>query len=169
MFDPISTVIDGVAVRDKYVGLYDWNDGRVNDRLNTNVTFDTQIPEWKLIFTTSVQCMWLVRTKQLWKNGTPMSYISSEDGQLHDYTEESQQDKFLMQLVKTYNDAQFKPFTVPMSMVVNLKVTKEIGKFMRLSFFANKILDYLPDYTANGKVIRRNASPYFGVEAGFTI
>ena len=56
-----------------------------------------------------------------------------------------------------------------MSMVVNLKVTKEIGKFMRLSFFANKILDYLPDYTANGKVIRRNASPYFGVEAGFTI
>ena len=98
-----------------------------------------------------------------------MAHISSEDGQLHDYTEESQQDKYLMQLVKTYNDAQFKPFTVPMSMVVNLKVTKEIGKFMRLSFFANKILDYLPDYTANGKVIRRNASPYFGVEAGFTI
>lgn len=169
MFSPVSSVIDGQAVSDKYVGLYDWNDGRVNDRLNTNVTFDTQIPEWKLIFTTSVQCMWLIRTKLMEKNGMPVAYISSEDGLLHDYTSESQNDKFLMQLARTYNEDQFKPFTVPMSMVINLKVTKEIGKYMRLSFFANKILDYLPDYTANGKVIRRNASPYFGVEAGFTI
>lgn len=169
MYSPVTTVIDGTAVRDKYVGLYDWNEGRENDRLNTNVTFDTQIPEWKLIFTTSIQCMWMIRTKQMWKNGTPMVYISSEDGQLHAYTEDSQDDPYLMQLVRTYNEDQFKPFTVPMSMLINLKMTKEIGKYMRLSFFANKILDYLPDYTANGKVIRRNASPYFGVEAGFTI
>lgn len=169
MYSPVTTVIDGTAVRDKYVGLYDWNEGRENDRLNTNVTFDTQIPEWKLIFNTSVQCMWMIRTKQMWKNGTPMVYISSEDGQLHAYTEDSQDDPYLMQLVRTYNEDQFKPFTVPMSMLINLKMTKEIGKYMRLSFFANKILDYLPDYTANGKVIRRNASPYFGVEAGFTI
>ena len=113
--------------------------------------------------------MWMIRTKQMKKNGMPIAYISSEDGQLHDYTEESLNDPYLLQLARTYNDDQFKAFTVPMSMVVNLKVTKEIGKYMRLSFFANKILDYLPDYTANGRVIRRNASPYFGVEAGFTI
>lgn len=169
MFDAVSTVVNGQTVRNKYVGLYDWNDGRENDRLNTNVTFDTQIPEWKLIFTTSVQCMWMIRTKQMKKNGMPIAYISSEDGQLHDYTEESLNDPYLLQLARTYNDDQFKAFTVPMSMVVNLKVTKEIGRYMRLSFFANKILDYLPDYTANGRVIRRNASPYFGVEAGFTI
>lgn len=169
MFESVSAVIDNQPVREKYVGLYEWNEGRQNDRLNTNVTFDTQIPEWKLIFTTSVQCMWLVRTKLMWKNGTPKAYLSAEDGELHDYTADSANDPYLMQLVKSYNDDSFKPFTVPMSMIVNLKVTKEIGKYMRLSFFANKILDYLPDYTANGRVIRRNASPYFGVEAGFTI
>ncbi len=100
--------------------------------------------EWKLIFTTSVQCMWMIRTKQMKKNGMPIAYISSEDGQLHDYTEESLNDPYLLQLARTYNDDQFKAFTVPMSMVVNLKVTKEIGRYMRLSFFANKILDYLP-------------------------
>mgnify|MGYP002515449916 CR=1 FL=1 len=169
MYESVSAVIDNLPLREKYIGLYDWNDGRQNDRLNTNVTFDTQIPEWKLIFTTSVQCMWLVRTKLMKKNGTPVAYLSAEDGKLHDYTEESTQDAYLMQLVKSYNEDSFKPFTVPMSMIVNLKVTKEIGKYMRLSFFANKILDYLPDYTANGRVIRRNASPYFGVEAGFTL
>ncbi len=154
LFSPVSTVIDGRAVREKYVGLYNWNDGRENDRLNTNVTFDTQIPEWKLIFTTSVQCMWMIRTKQMWKNGTPMAYMSYVDGQLHDFKDADRSDPYLMQLVRTYNEEQFKPFTVPMSMLVNLKVTKEIGKYMRLSFFANKILDYLPDYTANGKVMR---------------
>ena len=169
MFDPVSTVIDNQPVRERYVGLYNWNDGRQNDRVNTNVTLDTQIPEWKLIFTTSIQCMWLVRTQQMWKNGTPTAYISSADGQLHPFTDESTADASLMQLVRTYNEAQFQPFTVPMSAMVNLKVTKEIGRYMRLSFFANKILDYLPDYTANGKTIRRNASPYFGVEAGFTL
>lgn len=169
MFESVSTVIDNQAVSDKYVGLYDWNDGRQNDRLNTNVTFDTQVPEWKLIFTTSVQSMWLVRTKTLWKNGRPMAYISAADGQLHGFTADSEQDIYLKQLVKTYNTDIFKPFTVPMSMIVNLKVTKEIGRYMRLSFFANKILDYMPDYKANGRVVRRNVSPYFGVEANFTI
>lgn len=169
MYESVSTVVDNQPVREKYVGLYDWNDGRQNDRLNTNVTFDTQIPEWKLIFTTSVQCMWLVRTRLMWKDGTPKAYLSAADGELHDYTAASAGDSYLMQLIKAYNQDSFKPFTVPMSMIVNLKVTKEIGKYMRLSFFANKILDYLPDYTANGRVIRRNASPYFGVEAGFTI
>lgn len=169
MFESVSSVINNQVISEKYVGLYAWNSGRENDRFNTNVTFDTQIPEWKLIFTTSFQCMWLVRTKTMWKDGTPTYYLSAEDGQLHEFTSESAEDIYLQQLIKTYSDDQFKPFTVPMSMVVNLKVTKEIGKYMRLSFFANKILDYIPDYKANGKIIRRNASPYFGVEANFSI
>lgn len=169
MFESVSTVINNQAVRDKYVGLYNWSDGRKNDRLNTNFTFDTQIPEWKLIFTTSFQCMWHIRTQTLWKDGTPMSYIAADDGELHPFTAESADDIYLQQLIKTYNTDQFTPFTVPMSMTVNLKVTKEIGRYMRLSLFANKILDYMPDYEANGKVIRRNVSPYFGVEANLTL
>lgn len=169
MFDPVSTVIDNRPVSESYVGLYDWNDGRVNDRLNTNFTLDTQVPEWGFIFTTSVQCMWLIKTKRQEKNGYPIAYISAADGKVHPYTPESEQDVFLKQLVQTYKEDMFRPFTVPMSMIVNLKATKRIGRYMRLSFFANKILDYLPDYKSNGKVIRRNASPYFGVEANLTI
>ena len=169
MFDPVSTVIDNRPVSESYVGLYDWNEGRVNDRLNTNFTLDTQVPEWGFIFTTSVQCMWLIKTKRQEKNGYPIAYISAADGKLHPYTPESEQDVFLKQLVQTYKDDMFRPFTVPMSMIINLKATKRIGRYMRLSFFANKILDYLPDYKSNGKVIRRNSLPYFGVEANLTI
>lgn len=169
MFDPVSVVINNRPVSELYVGLYNWNDGQVNDRLNTNFTFDTQIPEWGFIFTTSAQCMWLIKTKRQEKNGYPTAYISAADGQTHPYTSASEQDVFLKQLVQTYREDMFRPFVVPMSMIVNLKATKRIGRYMRLSFFANKILDYLPDYKSNGKVIRRNASPYFGVEANLTI
>lgn len=169
MFDPVNTVIDNCPVSELYVGLYNWNDGQVNDRFNTNFTFDTQIPEWGLIFTTSAQCMWLIKTKRQEKNGYPIAYVSAADKQIHSYTSESEQDIFLKQLVQVYRDDMFRPFVVPMSMIVNLKATKRIGRYMKLSFFANKILDYLPDYKSNDKVIRRNASPYFGVEANFTI
>ena len=115
MFDAVSTVIDNQPVREQYVGLYDWNDGRLNDRVNTNVTFDTQIPEWRLIFTTSVQCMWMIHTRQMWKNGTPMAYIAASDGQLHPYTTESLNDPRLSQLTRNYNADLFRPFTVPSS------------------------------------------------------
>ncbi len=168
MYMTVSKVVDNIRISDKYVGLYNWNDGRVNDQLNTNFTFDTQVPAWGLVFTSSFQFMWLVRTKMQVKSGIPMAYLSSEDGQLHTYTDADKEDVYLKQLIINYNEDSFTPFTVPLSMVVNLKATKSVGKYMKLSFFANKILDYLPDYQSNGYTIRRSESPYFGVEANFT-
>ena len=46
MFVSVADVVDGSAVSDRYVGLYDWNDGDWNETLSTNLMFDTQIPEW---------------------------------------------------------------------------------------------------------------------------
>ncbi|MCR5312534.1 MAG: outer membrane receptor protein, partial [Bacteroidaceae bacterium] len=168
-FESVSSVINNTVIAQKYIGLYDWIDGRRNQRLNSNVTFDTQIPQWGFIFTTSVQCMWLVKTQTIKKNGTPIMYLSAQDGQLHEYTEQDTEDVYLQQLIKSYSEDSFKPFNVPMSMTVNLKATKTIGKNMNLSFFANKILDYLPDYKSNGNIIRRNVKPYFGVEANIKL
>lgn len=165
MFESVSGVIDDTTISSQFVGLYDWNDGKINQRANTNITFDTQIPKFSLIFTTSVQTVWFISTKTMWKNGTPVAYISAADGKMHEFDEQSAKDAYLQQLVKTYNADLFKTFTVPMSTLVNLKVTKSIGKNLKLSMFANKILDYLPTYTANGRIIRRSASPYFGMEA----
>ena len=130
---------------------------------------DTQIPEWGLIFATSVQCVWFVKTRLMEKNGIPTAYMDVADGQVHPYTEESAADIYLRHLIKDYNADSFREQTVPFSMNVNLKATKAIGKWMQLSFFANKIIDYTPDYYSNGQLIRRNVSPYFGVEASFTL
>ena len=84
--------------------------------------FDTQIPEWGLIFATSVQCSWFVKTQDMPKNGRPTAYLDAADGALHEYTDASAADPVLSRLIKTYN----------------------------------------------GYKIRRNVSPYFGVEANLT-
>ena len=168
MFVSVADVVDGSAVSDRYVGLYDWNDGDWNETLSTNLMFDTQITEWGLIFATSVQCSWFVKTHDMPKNGRPTAYLDAADGALHEYTDASAADPVLSRLIKTYNDDAFRQFTVPFAMSVNLKATKTIGKFLRLSMFANKIIDYTPDYYSNGYKIRRNVSPYFGVEANLT-
>lgn len=168
MLVSVNNVVNNVPVSDVYVGLYDWNDGSCNKTLTTNLMLDTQIPEWGLIFATSLQCSWFVKTQTMPKNGRPIAYLDVADGELHDYTDASASDPMLSHLIKTYNDDAFKEFSVPFAMSVNLKATKTVGKYLRLSMFANKIIDYTPDYYSNGYKIRRNVSPYFGVEANFT-
>ena len=169
LYDPVSEVIDGRRVADSYIGRYDYVDGRVNDQFNTNFMFDTQIKRWGLIFSTSVQCMWFVTTRKLWQNGVPVSYLDVADGQLHPYDETAQADAVLQSLVRTYNPASFNRQTVPMALYVNLKATKQVGKWLKIAVFANRLIDYLPDYTSNGLKIRRTSDPYFGMELNFTL
>lgn len=170
MYYTTSSVVDNVIIADNYIGLYDWNDGRVNEQLSTNLLLDTQIPEWGLIFSTSVQAMWFVATQRLPQNGTPTQYLSAADGALHDYTSEAVADNPLLQhLIYHVSDAAFERYTIPPAVYVNLKITKRIGEWLNISLFVNKLLDYTPDFRRNGVLIRRNESPYFGMEMTFKI
>lgn len=169
LFDPVTDVVGNVAVADKYVGLYDTDEGRVNEQLATNITFDTQVPRFGLIVTTSLQCMWYVKTRRMVENGVPAKYLSAFDGQLHDFVEGQYPDPMLRYLVQHYNADLYKPYTVPPSLYVNLKATKKIGRWLKMSVFVNRLLDYLPDYKSNGLTIRRNSDAYFGMELNFTI
>ncbi len=164
-----STVNDAVgdqAISDMYVGIYDTTDGRVNEQLNTNFMFDTQIPRWGLIFSTTVQCMWYVKTTRLRDNPVPDSYISAADGLLRPYTAEAvEANQLLGYLVKSYNDDAYRTVKVPTAVYLNLKATKQIGRWLRVSAFVNRIVDYLPDYKSNGMTVRRYSDAYFGMEA----
>ncbi len=169
MYNAVSDVVNNIIVQDNYVGLYDWNDGQVNQKFNTNFMLDTQVPEWGLIFTTSVQCLWYTKRKTQEKDGMPMAYLDVADGQLHPFDETAQQDAILQHLIQHYNKDTFAERKIPMSMYVNFKATKKIGKYLSLSFFANKILDYTPNYEMNGFTIRKNVDPYFGMELNFKL
>ncbi len=169
LYATVNDVVGNQSVSDLYVGLYDTNDGRVNEQFNTNFMFDTQIPRWGLIFSTSLQCMWFVKTTRLRQNGVPVQYISAYDGLLHDYATDAQTNQLLQYLVKTYNEDVYRTQKVPTALYVNLKATKQIGKWLKISAFANRILDYLPDYDSNGITVRRSSDAYFGMELNFTL
>lgn len=169
LYSTVTDVVGSQPVSELYVGLYDTRDGRVNDQVNTNFMLDTQIPKWGLVFSTSVQCMWHVKSTRLRENGVPVSYISAADGKIYPYTDASKQDVMLQYLVKNYNEAAFNTMTIPTALYLNFKATKKIGRWLKLSAFVNRIIDYLPDYENNGVTIRRYADAYFGMEATVTL
>jgi hypothetical protein len=169
LYATVTDVVGQTPVKDMYVGLYDYRDGRVNEQFNTNFMFDTQIPRWGLIFTTSIQCMWWSKTTRLSQNGVPVSYLSAADGELHTFTADDAADSVLQFLVKHYNDDTYKTYRVPSAIYVNLKATKSIGKHLNVAVFVNRIFDHLPDYYSNGILVRRSSDPYFGMELNFKI
>ena len=169
LFTAVNDVVGGAAVSDSYVGLYQTDEGRVNQQFNTSFMFDTQIPRWGLLFSTSVQCMWFVKTRRLREEGVPVQYIAASDGLLHPYTEADRNDLMLQYLVRNFNESVFRTQSVPPAIYLNLKATKQIGSRLRISAFVNRIIDYLPEYQSNGLTIRRLSDVYFGMETNITL
>lgn len=168
LYYAVSDVVGNRPVSDSYIGIYDSNEGRVNEQFNTNFMFDTQIPRWGLTFSSTLQCMWWLKTTRLRENGVPVAYMSA-DGSISPFTESTvQTDPMLQYLVRVFNEDSFRTTTVPVALYFNFKVSKQIGRWLRLSGFVNRIFDYLPDYSSNGITIRRSANAYFGMEATVT-
>ena len=74
---------------------------------------------------------------------------------------------YLQHLVENYAGSYFDRMTVPFAMGVNLKATKEIGKYINLALFVNRLLSFTPDYYRGAQLVRRSSTPYFGMEANF--
>ena len=161
--DKLQATIGNTAVRDLYIGYYDWTEGSIRENLNTNIIADVYIKQLGLTVSATFELNWYTASQTLYKDGTPIAYMDLS-GELKPYTEESKQDEYLQWLTFTYNADQFRRKTVPFAGYLNLRVQKSITKYADLAFFVNKLLDYLPDYKVDGITIHRSASPYFGME-----
>lgn len=168
IYYPVAAVVGQTPVSDRYVGIYDTDDGRINQQLSSSLMFDTQLPRWGLIFTTTLQCVWYVKSRRMRENGVPSAYISADDGKIHQWSAADSSDPMLQHLVRHFSDKLFATQTTPVALYLNLKATKQIGRWLRLSAFVNRIVDYLPDYQSNGIAIRRHSEAYFGMEATLT-
>lgn len=147
-----------------YVGLYKDNDGLENEMANTNFTFDTDIPRLKLGFSVSAQCLWFTSSQRLPLSNIPDKYMTP-DGDIKDWQSGDENDTYLRFLVRNHTDAEYRRYTEPFSMNINLKVNKRLlNDRLNVAMFCNRILDITPDYERDGKVIRRHVKPYFGLE-----
>lgn len=167
--DKLTQTIGNTAVKDLYIGLYDWNDGSIRENVNTNIIADVYIQRIGLTVSATFELSWFTATQTMWKNGVPTAYMDASDGQLHPYTEVSKQDPYLQWLTFKYNEDVFRRKTVPFAGYLNLRVQKTITKYATVALYVNKLLDYLPDYEVDGIRIHRSASPYFGMEINLTI
>ena len=155
-------VIDNRQIQ--YVGLYANDDGYVRESFNTNFTLDTDVPNLKLGFSVSAQCLWFTTSQRKETSNYPVQYIAP-DGSVHDWASEYAEDTYLRWLVRDYSTSQFEKDRVPFSMNLNFKVTKKLfGDRLNVAMFCNKLWDYTPDYESRGTTIRRHVTPYFGLE-----
>ncbi len=167
-------IVNGVNVTDHYIGLYDWTEGYIRESLNSNLVADVYIPKIGLTVSATLETTIFTASKTLEKNGMPVAYISSEDGQLHPYGNAEAQDAILKTLVYDYNTGQFIRRTVPFEGYLNLRVQKSITRFASIALYVNRLLDILPDYQVSGTngglvTIHRTSSPYFGMEVNLNI
>lgn len=153
-----------------YLGLYQWDDGSIKQQLNTNLIVDTYIPSLGLEFSSSFQFMWFRSNQSTPMNGTPIAYINPS-GEQYPYLEEDKSDPILQWLDIKYNDDLFEKRTIPMSMNMNLKISKDFYKKIRISMFVNRLFSYYQNYEINGQKIEQRGltSPYFGMELNLNL
>ena len=172
-----------------YVGIYRRQDITRQRIFNTNLWFNTNIPRYKMIFTTFFQFIWLNEEMRINGDEYPSAYFDT-DGRMHTV------DDRILQSIKDghtvwrhyhiYKEAvcDFQSAgrgrlqrvwkaaageTLPVSLTVNFKVTKEFSRMIRASFFVNNILDINPlyknRYNQNVRVWQKS---FFGAEMTFS-
>lgn len=153
-----------------YVGIYDTDPQNEYGRLNTNFWFNTHIPKFKLIFTNFVQVVWMKSDQYIdTRNKYPYAYMDF-DGVIHDVGQAeidrmNSDDMIFRQFKRKIFPIDYERNVKPISLLWNIKATKEFNKYAKLSFFVNGILDINPKYVSGGKVTERDwTNPYFGVE-----
>lgn len=164
-----NAIVGGTPVNQLYIGFYDNSNGTVREQLNTNIMADTYIRKLGLAFSLTAEMTWFYTTQNMRENGIPTAYIST-DGQIRPYTTDSQNDTYLQWLVNSYASTAFEKQKTPFWAFLNLKVTKDFGKAMKLALFVNRMVDYMPNYkTLSGLTVRRTTKPYFGMEMNVKI
>jgi hypothetical protein len=164
-----STVINGEPF--PYIGIYlnSNSDNSQKQLLNTNVQFDTHIPQYRLLVSITVETIWYEESQYELLDEYPDLYLDNF-GNYHPFTQEALNDPILKQIVRQYSDAYGLPSRTAIDMGMNLKVSKELGDKLRMSFFVNRLLNYLPDYKSKfGSTMTRSETPYFGMELNFSL
>ncbi len=170
--------------------------GTIDKRLNTNIGLITHIPELKMLLTLTTQVIWFeknMRKLYPWKTKLytlselrdylqiPDLFKSEKEGDLYyqlpvsyiiagepekEYSRNDFQDPMAQMGIKKQITTYFPLRTLPSLIMCNLKVSKDIGRRYRLSFFANNFLNIRPWHLdqRSGRYMRRNERPFFGAD-----
>lgn len=181
-----------------YLPVYPGGDGDVLQRLNSNLRIITHIPELKMVTSISMQMVWFDKATSYWADDSGNAVYYSKGGNnqknygvtegvdkvyvdpigyydkamaYHSWLENQPYESPYSFMVKDYKSNQYDMVRYPMTFQINLKLSKEMGRRAKLSFFANNIFNNRPLFfnPNSGQYLRRNESAYFGAEIKFVL
>ena len=174
-----------------WVGIYGGSsttsNGSVKDRFNTNVRFITHIPQLAMVVTLTAQMVFFESSRNIctfegrdmavydpeagtWKV-SPL-YIMDRAGRVQPFTDEMAQDPQYRNLILTTNtDTYYVRQGYPFYGMLNIRLSKEIGKWATVSFYANNFLNLRGRVrnTVTHYPNDRNTPLYFGAEVKISI
>ena len=156
----------------QYVGIYA-NGGGTNrlacgkdtHKLDANLTAITHIPEARLIITCRLEMSLLTRSINIPAGATdrllPIAYLT-EDGVRHEFTDaDAANPEFTNLILYPGNDYMFLQDGYGAYASANLSITKEIGKHVSLSFFANNFTNARPYVVSKATGVAAIFTPNF--------
>lgn len=147
-----------------YIGFYEGRNDNESRRFHSVLRTDTHIPALRLIFSTALQSVWFTDYRVLPYAALP-AYWVAPPGEKKTGMELDISDPLQKQLVLPLPDGMFKATKTPVSLSCNMKMTKELGRHVKVSFFVNEIFSYNPVYETNLKVrLQNRRSAFFGSE-----
>lgn len=145
-----------------YMPLMPAGSGQLDERINTNFRFITHIPQLKLVFSTTAQVIWKWTTRQIYedtdgnpvyeKNNDPLDQnqekfltapigFIDKDGAFSYWDPAYKNDlKYTLMMGRYGHDNYFGTEKYPAHIILNFRLTKEIGRMIDLSFVANNFL-----------------------------
>ncbi len=167
MYKTIDVIIDGKDY--PYLPYYNWKHGRTYEQFNTNLRFDTKVESLGLIFSSLIQSIWYTKWQFNKYSNLPLHYLDKQ-GNTHNYSIKDKDNSVLRHMYRPLSDNMFDMRKEAIDLSLNLKVSKEISKHLKMAFYVNSLLTHLPDYTeTTGLVRKRKRIPWFGMEINLNI
>ena len=192
----VSDMVDGkpYPYMGIYAGSMGGSNGSEQQRLNTNIRLVTHIPQIRLVVTLSGQFVWMDKSRDFYEyNGSNMVYMKDDEGNyvfgdtkkdmkhlkcvnpvaymdihgmIHLFTDKEAGDPLFQKMIlknraSTYAENSLSPYCM-----LNIRLTKEIGNHIALSFYANNFTNSKPlrYYKSYGSNMRMNSDIFFGAE-----
>ena len=174
-----------------YVGIYGGSsttsNGSVKERFNTNFRFITHIPRLSMVVTLSAQMVFMERTQNTCRlDGKEQAYydtvsdtwfvdplyVMDRSGRVFPFTEAMRSDPQYRNLILSTNTGTYYVRQgYPFYGMLNLRLSKELGRVATVSFYANNFLNLRGRVrnTVTNYPNDRNTPLYFGAEVKISI
>lgn len=115
------------------------------ERFSTALRATHNIPEIGFVVTLTAETVWKERYHSLFGNDTiPVAYISKNDALIYDFDASKKDEPEFAPIIRKRQDKLYIDEVYPPLFNFNINLTKEIGDFLRVSFFANNMFRSYP-------------------------